>query len=257
MANPRVSFSDVKSGRCSSVVEARMLSFWEARDVKRGGELMWIDMLMVDINVRFELRHVDEVIEELLTKDYSCDIAMPRLKKMCTLEQNGSLELRKSVLEDDFEEDEEEKEENEGIADGYEDEDEQDHHCRSPEREIERDRRRDSHRHRDRDYDRDYDRERGRGRDRDRERDRDLYRGRDREWGRDRDREGDRRDRARRRSRSTSKDRKWHETDDDRDREAPKKKEEKKMKEDGTDHPDLEIAEANRLRAYLGLKPLR
>lgn len=46
----------------------------------------------------------------------------------------------------------------------------------------------------------------------------------------------------------------------------PKKKEKKEKKEkeekkapvtDGTDHPDPEIAEANRLRAALGLKPLR
>ncbi|CAH8371491.1 unnamed protein product [Eruca vesicaria subsp. sativa] len=210
---------------------------------------------------RYELKHVDEFIEELLTKDYSCDIAMPRLKKRCTLEQNGSLEPRKSVLEDDFEE-EEEKEENEGIADGSEDE--KDHHRRSPERKRERDRerdgRRDSHRHRDRDYDRDsdmyrdYDRERGRGRDQDRERDRDHYRGRDRDRERERgrDREGDRRDRARRRSRNRSRDRKRHNSDDDREREEPKK-----MKEDGTDHPDPEIAEANKLRASLGLKPLR
>ncbi|KAG2332344.1 hypothetical protein Bca52824_003524 [Brassica carinata] len=215
---------------------------------------------------RFSLTHVDEVIEELLTKDYSCDIAMPRLKKRWTLEQNGSLEPRKSVLEDDFEE-EEEKEENEGMADGSEDE--KDYHRKSPERERDRDRdrdrRRDSHRHRDRDYDRDYDmdrdydrdyeRERGRGRDRDRERDRDRdhYRDRDRERERGRDRE---RDRARRRSRSRSRDRKRHETDD---RDEPKKKKEKKekMREDGTDHPDPEIAEANRLRASLGLKPLR
>ncbi|KAJ0259441.1 Pre-mRNA-splicing factor 38 [Hirschfeldia incana] len=203
---------------------------------------------------RFELTHVDEVVDELLTKDYSCDIAMPRLKKRCTLEKNGALEPRKSVLEDDFEE-EEEKEENE---------DEKDHQRRSPERERERDRRRDSHRHRDRDYDRDYDmdrdhdRERGRGRDRDRDRERDIdhYRGRDMERERGRDR-GDRRDRARRRSRSTSRDHKRHETDDVRDREEPKKKKEKKMKEYGTDHPDPEIAEANRLRASLGLKPLR
>lgn len=41
-----------------------------------------------------------------------------------------------------------------------------------------------------------------------------------------------------------------------------KKKKEKKEKKkeavtDGTDHPDPEIAEANRLRAALGLKPLR
>ncbi|KAG2286785.1 hypothetical protein Bca52824_046389 [Brassica carinata] len=50
MAMAKVFFSDLKSGRCSSVVEARLLRFWEARNVKRGGELMWMDVLMVDVN---------------------------------------------------------------------------------------------------------------------------------------------------------------------------------------------------------------
>ncbi|CAF1917187.1 unnamed protein product [Brassica napus] len=45
-----VFFSDLKSGKCSSVVEARLLRFWEARNVKRGGELMWVDMLLMDVN---------------------------------------------------------------------------------------------------------------------------------------------------------------------------------------------------------------
>ncbi|KAG2300061.1 hypothetical protein Bca52824_036533 [Brassica carinata] len=40
-----------QSGKCSSVVEARLLRFWEARNVKRGGELMWVDMLLLDVNV--------------------------------------------------------------------------------------------------------------------------------------------------------------------------------------------------------------
>ncbi|KAG2298390.1 hypothetical protein Bca52824_034862 [Brassica carinata] len=40
------------AGKCSSVVEARLLRFWEARNVKRGGELMWLDLLLVDINIR-------------------------------------------------------------------------------------------------------------------------------------------------------------------------------------------------------------
>ncbi|KAG2324035.1 hypothetical protein Bca52824_006763 [Brassica carinata] len=39
------------SRKCSSTVEARLLRFWEARNVKRGGELMWVDMLMVDVNL--------------------------------------------------------------------------------------------------------------------------------------------------------------------------------------------------------------
>ena len=29
----------------------------------------------------FSLTHVDEFIDELLKQDYSCDIAMPRIKK--------------------------------------------------------------------------------------------------------------------------------------------------------------------------------
>lgn len=51
MANTRVFFSDLKSGRCSSFVEARLLRFWEARNIKRGGELMWVDILFLDVNV--------------------------------------------------------------------------------------------------------------------------------------------------------------------------------------------------------------
>ncbi|CAN6889390.1 unnamed protein product, partial [Brassica oleracea] len=38
------------TGNCSSVVEARLLRYWETRNVKRGGELMWVDMLLVDVN---------------------------------------------------------------------------------------------------------------------------------------------------------------------------------------------------------------
>ncbi|CAN6854316.1 unnamed protein product [Brassica oleracea] len=52
MAMKKVFFSDLKSGRCSSVVEARLLRFWEAKNVKCGGELMWMDLLMVDVNMK-------------------------------------------------------------------------------------------------------------------------------------------------------------------------------------------------------------
>ncbi|KAJ0734468.1 putative pre-mRNA-splicing factor 38 [Helianthus annuus] len=239
----------------------------------------------------FALTHVDEVIDELLTKDYSCDIALPRIKKRLTIEAIGALEPRKSALEDDFEE-EEEKDEDEQLMDIDAGGHEKDYYRRpSPSRERDRDRdrdrdrKRDSHRHRDRDYDREYDRDyerdrrdRDRDRDRDLDRDRDRYRGRDnRDYGRERDRrDRDRGGRRRSRSRSPSRER-------DRDRDerrqrhardsstspsrrgaaegekppAAKKKKEKEKKDDGTDHPDPEIAEANRIRASLGLKPLR
>ncbi|KAF2587244.1 hypothetical protein F2Q70_00035218 [Brassica cretica] len=51
MANSRVFFSDLKSGKCFSIVKVRLLRFCEARNVMRGGELMWLDMFMVDVNI--------------------------------------------------------------------------------------------------------------------------------------------------------------------------------------------------------------
>ena len=40
MADSKAFFFDLKSGRCSSVVDAMLLRYWEARNVKGGGELM-------------------------------------------------------------------------------------------------------------------------------------------------------------------------------------------------------------------------
>lgn len=37
------------------------------------------------VDAEFTLTHVDEVIDELLTQDYSCDIALPRIKKRWVL----------------------------------------------------------------------------------------------------------------------------------------------------------------------------
>ncbi|KAF2586305.1 hypothetical protein F2Q70_00036542 [Brassica cretica] len=51
MANSKVLFSGLKFGKCSSVVEARLMRFWEARNVKCGGELMWVDLLMVNSTI--------------------------------------------------------------------------------------------------------------------------------------------------------------------------------------------------------------
>lgn len=248
----------------------------------------------------YSLTHVDEVIGLLLTSDYSCDIALPRIQKRWTLEASGVLEPRRSALEDDFEEEEDKEDEEQTMDVDVTTHDKDYYRGRSPTRERDRDRKRDNYKHRERDYDRgrDYDRDYGRGRERDRDRDRDRDRERDRDRDRDRDRhrlrdedysrererereregrERDRRDRdrGRRRSRSRSRSNDRRERDredgDHRRRRArgsisprkehaedkKKKKKEKEKKSDGTDHPDPEIAEANRLRASLGLAPLK
>ena len=48
----------------------------------------------------WELKHVDEFIDELLTGDYSCDIALPRLPKRWHLEDLGLLTERRNNVED-------------------------------------------------------------------------------------------------------------------------------------------------------------
>ncbi|KAG5387858.1 hypothetical protein IGI04_029399 [Brassica rapa subsp. trilocularis] len=51
MANVLVLLSDLQSGGSSSTVEVRLLRFWEARNVCRGGELMGVDMLLLDSQI--------------------------------------------------------------------------------------------------------------------------------------------------------------------------------------------------------------
>jgi len=47
---------------------------------------------------------VDEFVDEMLTKDFLCDIALPRIPNRWTLEASMKLEPRRSALEEDFEE---------------------------------------------------------------------------------------------------------------------------------------------------------
>ncbi|CAH8343332.1 unnamed protein product, partial [Eruca vesicaria subsp. sativa] len=42
--------ADLKVGRCSNTTEVHLLRFWEARNVRKGGEFMSLDMLFIDEN---------------------------------------------------------------------------------------------------------------------------------------------------------------------------------------------------------------
>ncbi|KAL0674984.1 hypothetical protein Bca4012_002965 [Brassica carinata] len=50
MASTSTILAALKYGRCSSTVEVevRLLRFWEARNIKRGGHFMGVDMLLLD-----------------------------------------------------------------------------------------------------------------------------------------------------------------------------------------------------------------
>ncbi|CAN6884132.1 unnamed protein product [Brassica oleracea] len=40
---------EVKPGRCKQTVHTKLLQFWESRNVKKGGEMMGVDMLLIDV----------------------------------------------------------------------------------------------------------------------------------------------------------------------------------------------------------------
>ncbi|CAN6897437.1 unnamed protein product [Brassica oleracea] len=48
MANSYTLLANLKNGCCSNTAEVRYLRFWEARNIRKGGELMSVDMLFLD-----------------------------------------------------------------------------------------------------------------------------------------------------------------------------------------------------------------
>ncbi|CAF1918840.1 unnamed protein product [Brassica napus] len=55
MANTFILLADLKAGRCSNTADVRLLRFWEARNVRKGGELM---SLACSSSMRITSKHV-------------------------------------------------------------------------------------------------------------------------------------------------------------------------------------------------------
>lgn len=54
--------------------------------------------------IGWEILRMDEFIDELLHEEYTCDILLPRMPERLQLEQAGLLNIRRSILEDEEEE---------------------------------------------------------------------------------------------------------------------------------------------------------
>ncbi|KAH0935385.1 hypothetical protein HID58_012502 [Brassica napus] len=48
MANSYTLLANLRAGRCSNTAEVHLLRFWETRNINKGGELMSIEMLLID-----------------------------------------------------------------------------------------------------------------------------------------------------------------------------------------------------------------
>ncbi|CAF1920723.1 unnamed protein product [Brassica napus] len=51
MANSYTLLQNLRAGRCSNTAEVRLLRFWEAKNINKGGELISVDMLLIDENL--------------------------------------------------------------------------------------------------------------------------------------------------------------------------------------------------------------
>jgi len=184
----------------------------------------------------FELSHMDEFIDSLLREERINDVQLPRLQKRKVLEENSELDSRVSVLEDDLLEE---------ASSDSEPEPEPEREEKRKDRERRRERSRDRSRERVRDHSRDRDRDHSRDRDRHRDRDRDRQR---RRRSRSRSRDKRRRDRSRSRSRDHKRDR--HDKERNKD-------EKRGGGGGGGGNDELSVNETNKLRAQLGLPPLK
>lgn len=54
---------------------------------------------------QFEIVHMDEFIDDLLREERVCDVILPRIQKRSILEENGDLDPKVSLLEDDLDQD--------------------------------------------------------------------------------------------------------------------------------------------------------
>eukprot|EP00201_Polytomella_parva_P015238 CAMPEP_0175068512 /NCGR_PEP_ID=MMETSP0052_2-20121109/17713_1 /TAXON_ID=51329 ORGANISM="Polytomella parva, Strain SAG 63-3" /NCGR_SAMPLE_ID=MMETSP0052_2 /ASSEMBLY_ACC=CAM_ASM_000194 /LENGTH=469 /DNA_ID=CAMNT_0016335549 /DNA_START=44 /DNA_END=1453 /DNA_ORIENTATION=+ len=197
-----------------------------------------------DSEGRYVLTTVDEVVDDMLRKDFLFDIALPRLPMRKALEKADQLPPRESALDEEFDEaildleaqeaaqeaaalqaqlghvkaEQEVREKEKELR-----EREKERGEREREREREGERSRDRSRERDRDKSRDRSREREKSRSRDKLRERKSYRDRSRERIRERDRrsdsesDGDRRRSYRERSRDRGKRRRRYSDDSDSD----------------------------------------
>ncbi|XP_020892279.1 pre-mRNA-splicing factor 38A [Exaiptasia diaphana] len=208
-----------------------------------------------------ELVHMDEFIDQLLREERECDVILPRIQKRNVLESSNDLEPRRSLLEDDLddlESEDEEEEEKEPTPPRR--------RSRSPEDSYRRHRDHDKHRRRSRSPHR---RSRSRSPRRKRRspsprrrrrspsphhrRHRSRSRSRSPRRRHSRSRSKSRSPRRRHRSRSNSPDKKHKKSK----KEKSEKKDKSKHGDEGMTKEELEIKEANELRASLGLKPLK
>ena len=182
----------------------------------------------------FELSHMDEFIDQCLHDERVCDVQLPRLQKREILEENNELEPRVSLLEGDLLDGEDASSEEEPEAEPV---------SEKKDREKDREREKDRTRDKDRDRERERDRKRHRSRSRSRER-------KDRRRDRSQERRSDRSERSDRdKDRRREKDRK--EKNEERDR-GDRKREKR-----GGGGDEISVDETNKLRAQLGLPPLK
>ncbi|KAL0733358.1 hypothetical protein Bca4012_009568 [Brassica carinata] len=66
MANSYTLLADLRAERCSNTAEVRLLRLWEARNINRGGELMSLEMLLIDESDTLVQGCVPAVLQRIL-----------------------------------------------------------------------------------------------------------------------------------------------------------------------------------------------
>ncbi|KAH0914451.1 hypothetical protein HID58_028897 [Brassica napus] len=81
MAKSYTILADLKAGRCSNTAEVRLLRFWEARNVKKGGELSF-DILLLDENLSNLLIDFRPLYKDPLVPSVNSDLRTVSVKEL-------------------------------------------------------------------------------------------------------------------------------------------------------------------------------
>ncbi|KAG5404076.1 hypothetical protein IGI04_010195 [Brassica rapa subsp. trilocularis] len=107
MATSYTLLADLRVGRCSNTAKVHLLRVWEARNINKGGELMSVDMLLIDENAdreivqRVESAKIEMYPMAVTTLLYSHGNAAD-IFQMYELFIELTIQLRKWVLNDPY-----------------------------------------------------------------------------------------------------------------------------------------------------------
>ncbi|KAL0854682.1 hypothetical protein Bca101_059834 [Brassica carinata] len=99
MANSYTVLADLRAGRCSNVAEVRFLRFWEAKNINKRGQLMSLEMLLIDEQV---MQVMDDTLHQALDLRHTSIRSLDSTGEFTTLQLGNRATRRIRDMEEEM-----------------------------------------------------------------------------------------------------------------------------------------------------------